>query len=436
MAHATLSSVPPSSAVDHPPVSVVDGAAESYLVDQTGHHPLVDHWVIRLAGKLLGSGDIRPTDAQRESFKQWKQAGDPLADALVARIKNGGGADLRQKFDLALREGIDAVPDAPQELVDLFRETETVPFWVDPAKLERGSRAYLSMGPDAARMFVMAMSGSYLAQDANDVVLRTGEFVEKAAKRSVETLGWTHDVTAPGSLYPGRSGYQAALRVRMTHAFMRSGIANRKDWPESQVPINQSTYIATPILFSFAAMWLGTAMGHFMTRKDREAIFHLWRYISYLVGVNANLTITDEHDAFRLTAIAIPQEVTIDDQTIHDGRMLSKALMDAYAETCGYDVRTVVGRIRLRLDMDMMSLIMNVGIGRAGAHALAYDRRNWLAAVPLVGSAAWNATQRAVAYSLPGGRRRFEDARFKQARDMLTHFQERLDADRTYNRAG
>lgn len=420
--------------LDGPLAANTDDASDTYLVGQAAPHPLIDRWFLKVAGRLLGSGDIRPTAAQRRSFEQWKHAGDPLADAVVTRIKKGGGSDLRRKFELAMHDGIDAVPDAPQELIDLFRETETVPFWVDPAKLERGSRVYQSLGADSSRLFVMAMSVSYLAQDANDVVLLTGEFVEKAAKRSVETLGWTSDVTSPGGLYPGRAGYQAALRIRLTHAFMRSGIQNHKNWPDSRLPINQSTYITTPVVFSMGAIWLGASMGHFMTAKDREAVFHLWRYISYLIGVDANLALTDEHDAFRLLALAVPQEVTLTEQTVRDGRMLSQALMDAYRETCGYDPSTTLGQARMRLDLDMMSLIMNLSLGRAGAHALAYDRLNWLAAVPLVGISGWNATRRAIAYSLPGGRRRFENAQVARGQELKNRVAERLHADLTYNR--
>lgn len=77
-----------------------------------------------------------------------------------------------------------------------------MPYWVDPARLERGSRAYHSVGTDVVRIAVMGLSMSYLAQDTNEVQLRSGDLQTKAGPRAAETLSCVAEITRPASDVP------------------------------------------------------------------------------------------------------------------------------------------------------------------------------------------------------------------------------------------
>jgi hypothetical protein len=67
---------------------------------------------------------------QQDALARFRAIGDPLADALVADLERQG-PNGRALFETALSEGIGAVADPPQSLVDFFASVDYVPFWVD-----------------------------------------------------------------------------------------------------------------------------------------------------------------------------------------------------------------------------------------------------------------------------------------------------------------
>jgi len=399
-------------------------------------HELLSQPALKLARLLYGLPDLRPVRAQDESFARWRSAGDPLADALVARIKNGGGQQLRVQFEQALTDGVGSVEGAPEELVTFFQAVENVPYWIDPEKLERGSRVYQSVGADIMPVFAMGLAMSYLAEDANQVLLRSGDLHRKAARRAVETLTWVGEVTSPGALYPGEDGYRAAVRVRLTHGFMRSGIGQTPGWPESELPIHQGVYVATPILFSVMTIALSLAHGHFMTRRDRGAVLHLWRYVACLVGVAPELIAADEADQWRLAAVQMNHQIRLDDVTRASGRELGGALLRAYPDLFGLDPRNPREARTLNRVTAANTLIMHLLLGEKAATTLGFDNPRLSALLPVLRHAAVNVLRRAAAYAVPGGRRRFEDRQRAAAREVLVAAGLRVQADLTYHRAG
>lgn len=409
----------------------------TYLRDRVwSAHPLSRYRPIRWAARVLGSGDTSSTPLQAEAFGRWAEVGDPLADALVAKMKTDGGAQLRGQFEQALDCGIESVESAPAELVAFFDAVEPIPYWVDPSKLERGSRFYSSLGRDLLPIFLLGLSMSYLAQDANEVLLRSGNLNKKAARRAAETLTWTTEVTQPGALYPGHDGYRAAVRIRLTHAFMRSGIRNRDDWPDDRLPIHQGVYVATPILFSLITVLLAAMFGHLPTRRDRDAVIHLWRYIAYLVGVDPNLIATSEDDMWRLITAQFDHQVHLDEVTLRDGQALGGALIRAYGDLIGADKDTADGRARIQELTTVTNTVANALLGRHAAATLAYQPASVRAAVPHLTHAAANAARRFGAYAVPGGRRRYEDRQREISRNMIIDLDHRVDADLSYQRTG
>src|SRR5208282_5123098 len=91
--------------------------------------------------------DLRKRHGKRaEKLAGYLLQGDFLADALVAcfsQLPPGRGAKM---LDLALEQGVDAVPRAPQALCDFFAQVEDVPLWLDWDLLDLGSRTYMRCG--------------------------------------------------------------------------------------------------------------------------------------------------------------------------------------------------------------------------------------------------------------------------------------------------
>lgn len=403
--------------------------------------PLVDlpratkHLPLKVAMRVLG-GEVRGTSDQLRSFAQWTHAGDPAADALVAYMKRPdvSSAEVRKMFNIALTEGISAVEHPPQELADFFREAESVPYWVDFRRLDLGSRFMRSVGYDAALLAIVGLSIGYLSEQANWVMIRSGELEKRAAPRTVETSAWIHEVIQPGALLLHGSGYQSTVRLRLTHAFVRSGVGKRDDWDQAYMPMHQSVYVTAILLFSVLAVMLAMTLGHVPTRRERDSVIHLWRYISYLMGVDTALIPTDIKDMFRLVRATFQENVNLEEERMVDGLKLGKALLAAYGPIFGLTGNSLREKIGLKLAERVNSTITFLLLGGEMAGAIGYRRPSyWL--LPALGIyAGFNCARATVARIVPGMRVRYEAKQSERMTAFLEEASARVQANKSYVR--
>src|SRR5690606_4858156 len=246
----------------------------------------------RLAATFLAPGDIRGTERQRRRLREFAQAEDPLADAVVAMIRSLPAGEGRRLFNRAVEHGLDSLDDPPVELVDFFRRVEATPYWVDHKRLDRGARAIVRTG--VLSLFPLgdiALMGGYLASRATKPLVGTGVIEYAATRRLTETARWWFDVTTPGASPVGAEGYAAALRVRLVHAHVRAAMNRRDDWDYESWdrPINQVQTAGTLLLFSLVYVLGMRVLGVRYTDAERADIIHLWRYVGWLMGVDDEL---------------------------------------------------------------------------------------------------------------------------------------------------
>lgn len=290
--------------------------------------PLFTEFPFRQAVPLMAPGDLRCTAAQRDSFRRFTQVGDPLADDVVAMFKRLPVGEGRRMFELAVEQGINSVPDAPAELLALFEQVEGDPYWLDRSKVDRGARVVgrtSVWGGIAMGMF--ALMGGYLASRADKTLVGTGDLNAMAPRRLAETTQWWLDVTTPGGLQHNQIGYQSVLRVRLMHALVRAGMNRRPDWDYEawDHPVNQVLTVGTLGLFSMANLVGAQALGLRFSAAEKDAVFHLWRYVGFLLGVDAQILPTDELDTWRAFWILADTEFIPDE----DSRRLAQALIPA-----------------------------------------------------------------------------------------------------------
>ncbi|QIS08056.1 oxygenase MpaB family protein [Nocardia arthritidis] len=289
---------------------------------------LFTEFPFRQAVPLLAPGDLRCTAAQRASFRRFAQLGDPLADDVVAMIKRLPAGVGRQMFEVAVVRGIAAVPDAPPELIAFFEQVESEPYWLDRSKLDRGARVVGRTGVwGGIAMGMFALMGGYLASRADKTLVGTGDLDALAPRRLAETTQWWLDVTTPGGLEHNSVGYQSVLRVRLMHALVRSGMNSRPDWDYAawDQPVNQVLTVGTLGLFSMANLVGTQALGLRFSAEEKDAVFQLWRYVGYLLGIDPQILPTSESDTWRAYWILADTEFIPDD----DSRRLAQALMSA-----------------------------------------------------------------------------------------------------------
>lgn len=324
---------------------------------------LFRHGGFKLAAKLFGPGDdLRGTAGQVRRFREFAQAEDPLADALVAAMPASKPA-----FEEALAHGIDQVSNPPKAVREFFEAIEAAPFWLDHERLERGARAITRTG--LLGLFPlgdMSLMGGYLASRATKSLVATGEIEHMASRRLIETAAWWIEVTTPGKLRRGERGYASAIRVRLVHAYVRAAMNRRRDWDYDawDRPVNQVQTTGTLLLFSLVFV-LGTQLlGIRYTDRERADILHLWRYVGWLMGIDEALLPATEDDAWRLLWLLATTEFIPDE----DSKRLAKALLISH-EGIGQG-RGAVGKVLAHVSVRVHSSISRLVLGKNNADFL------------------------------------------------------------------
>ncbi|BBU23600.1 oxygenase MpaB family protein [Mycobacterium xenopi] len=339
--------------------------------------PFLSGFPLNVFTRLLAPGDIRATVAQRESFRRFAKLGDPLADDVVAMMQRLPPGEGRRIFELAVDHGINAVDYPPDELVAFFAQVDDRPYWLDQAKLDLAVRVTMRTGLWSIALALpgLALTGGYLASKADKPLVGTGDLRRMAPRRLNETATWFIDVTSPGGLSRFAPGFTGTLRVRLMHALVRAAMCRRADWnfDEWDHPINQVQLAGTLMLFSLANLAGCQAMGLRFSRRERDAIFHLWRYVGLLMGVHPELLPATEDDTWRLFWLEADTEFQPDE----DSYRLAQAL---HSGPPGEDPLTALAR-------GYLSSYSRLVLGRSNADQLGLPDNKPLQAAVLATSA-------------------------------------------------
>lgn len=385
---------------------------------------------LRFATRLWSQGDLRAQPAQVRRLRQFAKAGDPLADEVVAMFGTLPKGEGRALFERALADGIDSLDNPPDALVAFFRDAETTPYWVDFDRIDRGARAITRTG--VLGMFPlgdMSLMGGYLASRAVKTLVGTGDLERLAALRLAETSTWWIDVTNPGALRAGGPGVAAALRIRLVHAHVRAVMKQRRDWDYQawDSPVNQVQTVGTLLLFSLVFV-LGTQMlGFRYTRRERDDILHLWRYVGWLLGVDDELLPANEEDGWRLMWLLAATEFIPD----ADSQRLAKALIETN-HNLGNGLGPLSGIVGTA-SVSLHAAISRMLLGRNNADFLGLPHHR-ITSAAVLGFAAANFAAETARQRLPGATALQERFGALTRRGYLARLGKFVDLDRSYAR--
>ena len=371
--------------------------------------------------RLLANGDVRATAGQHRSFRRFATIGDPLADDVVAMIQRLPTGEGRRMFETAVDGGIEALDDPPDELIAFFAQVEDEPYWLDYDKLDLAARVSMRTGMVGIGLALpgLALTGGYLASKADKPLVGTGDLRRMAPRRLNETATWYIDVTSPGGLGRFAPGFTGTLRVRLMHAMVRAAMNRRHDWDYASwdTPINQVQLAGTLMLFSLANLAGCQAMGLRFSDRERDAVFHLWRYVGLLMGLHPELVPTSENDTWRLLWLEADTEFLPDD----DSQRLAQALHADRGE--GWAIE---------LARAYLSSYSRLILGKSNADRLGLIDNKALQAAVLASSAA----NRVFEYSrlIPGITWLSEELGQKTRRGFIAHGLRQTGGDRSYRR--
>ena len=257
--------------------------------------------------------------------------GDTVADAYAALMPKYGFRRLIDMLSTACEKGLDAVPDAPQELADFIHAMERRPDWVDMDLVQEGARVSRNQ---MATLVPFAIRGTFVATFMNKysglpMALTGALSSESSVQRVKETASFFTTATLPGALGRYGAGFKAAALVRLMHSMVRFNILKRsKKWDVNVygIPIPQVDQMPAGTIPAFTMAFNVVQRRRNSFNKRERAVVELCRYQSYLLG--------------------LPEDLLPDTPRGIVDTMLTYAgtLRDGYDdETCGELVRTTMG---------------------------------------------------------------------------------------------
>lgn len=404
------------------------------LDDRLPDPPLLTEFPFNFAAKRLARGDIRATAAQRAAYLRYTQIGDPLADAVAEMFRRLPPKQGRQMFELAVEQGIDAVTDPPPELVAFFASVDPVPIWLDQHKLHLACQVIARTGVVAGftSLAMLALTGGYLAGRVVKALTATGDLERMAPRRIAETTAWHSAVTSPGGLDRFAEGFKATLRVRLMHSLVRVGLARRPDWRADlwDHPLNQGQLCGTIMLFSLAHLSGSQAMGLHFSAPERDAVYHLWRYVGLLMGCDPHLLPTNEFDAWKLFWLEADYEFRSPD---NDSIRLAQALLHAVGPLVAGDGTALLDRAKRYAATEFMAAYGRLVLGKRNADFLRLPDRKPFQAIVIATSTIIRASE--IPRRVIPGATRWRETRGRRSKATLTETMMAVHrGDATYGR--
>lgn len=225
-----------------------------------------------------------------ELYRQLTLMGDPIADAFAAKIPEMGFRKARALLDKALEEGIDAVEDAPQELIHLIKDMEKIPDWLDLEKIEHfHDKTRLFNAVTQNYIMRLAFMMTYMNGYQGLPMIMTGQLSgDSAANRMRETTSTFKMATLPGGLRRDGEAFKSAAKVRVMHAMVRMNLLKNKnkwDYEVYGMPIPQVDQMGAALGYNFGASLISSLRKRPLSKLEKEGI-DASRYLAYLLGMH------------------------------------------------------------------------------------------------------------------------------------------------------
>lgn len=286
---------------------------------------------------LLEWADFKPDIGNFEKYaflyRQVDDLGDDAVKETYLKMPYPQASALVKQYSSSKISENDQVPES---LKKLFFQMQNVPDWFDEDLANTGAKFCMRSGTNALiilRDFVLM--GGYDYAYLNKPLIFTGALKKGAVKRLKDTLEfWVH-VTREDALKVNSEAYQLIVRTRLMHSYARLKIKEKgENWDYGKwgEPINSWDMIATYTGFSLVLMQGLRKLCVNISDKEETGVFHLWKYIGYLLGIPAEFLPENKQQAVEQLYLWS----TLQDKGDEDSAQLAKALLAENLESTIY----------------------------------------------------------------------------------------------------
>ncbi|WP_294274187.1 oxygenase MpaB family protein [uncultured Chryseobacterium sp.] len=197
--------------------------------------------------------------------------------------------EASKEIEQFIRNPVSERDDVPESVKQLFLQTQKIPDWLDYTLLRSGAELCMRCNLDSLiSLRDYCLMGGYDFAYLNKPLIITGALKKGAVKRLSETLDFWVNVTRYDALELHAKGYEFAIKTRMIHSYARLSIKKHyqewdtENWGE---PINSWDMMATYTGFSLVFLHSLHKLGNRFSEEEELGIFHLWKYVGYLLGI-------------------------------------------------------------------------------------------------------------------------------------------------------
>jgi hypothetical protein len=259
-----------------------------------------------------------------------RAVGDAVSDTFIdSAFETGQVRQARTQVEQALASGIGTVSEPLPGLHELFAHLDAEPEWLDWDRIERGAKVFRRYGTDAFRYAGLISLAGYRIEMIYKPLALTGAYTGNSAfRRYLETCKFWIEISEPAALRAGGEGRKTAVLVRILHSIIRHTIAPHPGWDAAWlgVPLSQNALMG-PISLSFLMTQHTKLIGHLCSDDEALDMMFFWRYVGYLMGIEAPFYPDTIDDWWRLTYVFMLQDVPND---CDDSRQLGQSFVAAF----------------------------------------------------------------------------------------------------------
>lgn len=264
-----------------------------------------DFWTTGNGKLLIDFSGAEVSLKNFEEFSPYFYHIDEAGDHVVKDIyftKNFREAS--KEIEQYIRNGISENEDIPESVKKMFSQTQTIPDWLNYDLLKSGAELCMRANLDSLiSLRDYCLIGGYDFAYLNKPLIATEALKKGAVKRLSETLDFWVNVTRYNALELHKKGYEFAIKTRLIHSYARLSIRKHyKDWDTENwgKPINSWDMMATYIGFSLVFLHSLHKLGNTFSVEEEQGLFHLWKYVGFLLGIPEKLLPDNKKQATEL----------------------------------------------------------------------------------------------------------------------------------------
>ncbi|MFC4165516.1 oxygenase MpaB family protein [Epilithonimonas zeae] len=276
-----------------------------------------DFWTTGNGKQLIDFSGAEVSFKDFDKFSRYFYHVDELGDDIVKEVYfTKKFQEASREIEQYIRKGVSETDDVPASVQSLFQQTQAVPNWLDYNLLKSGAELCMRSNVDSLiSLRDYCLIGGYDYAYLNKPLIVTEALKKGAVKRLSETLDFWVNVTRYNALEIHAKGYEFAIKTRLIHSYARLSIKKHyKNWDTENwgEPINSWDMMATYIGFSLVFLHSLKKLGNTFSDEEERGLFHLWKYVGYLLGIPEDLLPDDKKQAteyfYLWTAIQPPSD--------------------------------------------------------------------------------------------------------------------------------